>query len=146
MPASIQAGLASGTSARYAVAGREFEDFLRSFEKLWAESSLKGEPIPWRLQRRCRRLTGGPPTGGYGSVFADLVESGFDGIEGAVFGDRIAASPSFLDEPGGDRFPIPPTIEQVPAVHLFLAGSADPAIGSPLTCDFKNDGGNRSPG
>src|SRR5881628_2497246 len=63
MPASIQAGLASGTSARYAVAGREFEDFLRSFEKLWAESSLKGEPIPWRLQRRCRRLTGGPPTG-----------------------------------------------------------------------------------
>ena len=74
---------------------------------------------------------GGPPTCGYGPVFADLVESGFDGIEGAVFGDRIAASPSFLDEPGGDRFPIPPTIEQVPVVHLFLAGSADPAIGSP---------------
>jgi len=34
----------------------------------------------------------------------------------------------------------------VPVVHLFLAGSADPAIGSPLTCDLKNDGGNRSPG
>src|SRR5437667_412622 len=49
---------------------------------------------------------GGPPTCGYGPVFADLVESGFDGIEGGVFGDRIAAYPSFLGEPGGHRFAI----------------------------------------
>jgi len=123
-----------------------FEDFLRSFEKLWAESSLKDELFHDVCKGVAEGLPGGPPTCGYGPVFADLVESGFDGIEGAVFGDRIAASPSFLDEPGGDRFPIPPTIEQVPVVHLFLAGSADPAIGSPLTCDLKNDGGNRSPG